>query len=106
MILNIGLMFFYFINFITDLRKNICNRLQGTAAQALHKRITRFGIQFNGGNTGAVLATVMLLFHQQVQLVKAVQYCSVLLLVITERFAETNESNAAFVFNFVAHDVE
>jgi len=48
----------------------------------------------------------MLLFHQQVKLIETVHYGAILLLVITERLAETNESKAAFVFNFVAHDVE
>ena len=52
----------------------------------------------------AILAAVVLLFHQQVQLIKAVQYCSILFLIITERLPETNEGKAAFVFYFVAHE--
>jgi hypothetical protein len=47
----------------------------------------------------------MLFFHQQVKFVKPVHYGAVLLLIITERLSETNESKAAFVFNIVAHDV-
>jgi len=47
----------------------------------------------------------VLFFHQQVQLVKAIQYGAVLLLIITEIFAKANEGNAAFVFDFVAHGV-
>jgi hypothetical protein len=47
----------------------------------------------------------VLLFHKQVQLVKAIHYSAILLLIITERLSKTNESKAAFVFNFVAHGV-
>ena len=71
----------------------------------MHERIARLGMKFNSSDPGAVLATVVLLFHQEVQLVKSVQHCSILLLIITEWLSETNESKAAFVFYFVAHDV-
>jgi hypothetical protein len=47
----------------------------------------------------------VLLFHKQVQLVKAIHYGAILLLIITKRLSKTNESKAAFVFYFVAHDV-
>jgi hypothetical protein len=46
----------------------------------------------------------MLLLHQQVEFVEAIQGGSEFLLVITERLAQTNEGKAAFVFDFVAHD--
>jgi len=46
----------------------------------------------------------VLLFHEQVQLVQTIQYGAILLLIIRERFTQTNESQATFVFDSITHD--
>ena len=59
----------------------------GIAADAMEEGVTGFDVQLYRGDTCAVLPPVMLLFHEQVQLVEAVQYGAVLLQVIGERLA-------------------
>ena len=69
MTLYIGMIFFEFINFFTNLLENIGNSLGRITTQPVHKGITRFHIELNRGNTGTILSAVMLLFHQQVQFI-------------------------------------
>jgi hypothetical protein len=53
--------------------KQICNGLWGVASDSMKKGITWFCIQFQRGDAGAILTTVVLLFHEQVKLVQPVQ---------------------------------
>ena len=53
--------------------------------------------------SGAVLPPVVLLFHEQKELVEAVQWGSVLFLIVFQGFQEPDYGNAAFVFDRVAH---
>src|SRR5258705_13475580 len=98
------MIFFQFIYFFFYLLKNICDGLRGITAHAIHKRITRFYIQFYSSNAGAVLPTVMLFFHQQVELIKAPQHCAIFLMVIRERLPQADECKAKFVFYRVTHE--
>jgi hypothetical protein len=97
------LLLFQFVYFVADLPEQVGNGLIGIAPYAVQERVTRFGVQFDAGNTGAILPAVVLLFHQQVQLIQSIQYGVMLLLVVTERLAEADESQAAFVFDWIAH---
>lgn len=56
------------------------------APDAMQKGMTWFQVQFDRGNARAVLSPVVLFFHQQIQLVQAVQDSAVLLEIIRERF--------------------
>src|SRR6187402_15647 len=98
------MIFFQFFYFLPYLLKDICDRLCSIAAHTIHKRVTRFHIQLYSGNTGAVLATVMLLFHQQVELVKPPHHCAIFLMVIRERLPQADECKATFVFYRVTHE--
>jgi hypothetical protein len=53
----------------------------------MEKGIPGFYIQLNSCNTGTVLSSVVLLFHKEVQLVKAIQHRAILFLVMREGFA-------------------
>jgi len=57
------------------------------ASNAMEEGVARFDIEFDGGYSRSVLAAVVLFFHQQVQLVQAVEDSTVLLEVIRERFS-------------------
>ncbi len=69
------------------LREDIGDRLVVAAADAVQEGVAGFDIQFDGGYPCAILAAVVLFFHQQVQLVQAVEHGTVLLEVIRERFS-------------------
>ena len=84
---DIGLVLFEVLDFSHDLREDVCDRLVVAAADAVQEGMAGFDVQFDGGYTGAILAAVVLFFHQQVQLVKAVEDSTVLLEVVRERFS-------------------
>ena len=76
---HVGLVLFQLGYFGTYFGKNVGNGLVGNAAHPVHKGVARFGIEFYRCKTGAILPTVVLFFHQQVQLVDAVHDGSVFL---------------------------
>jgi hypothetical protein len=84
---DIGLVLLQLFDFLHDLREDVCDRLMVAAPDAMQEWVARFDIEFDGGYTGSVLAAVVLFFHQQVQLVKAVEDGTVLLKVVRERFS-------------------
>src|SRR5690348_17315258 len=106
MLLYVILIFLQLLYFQTDLMKDISDRLLCIASYSVKKRITRFHIQFYCSHTRAILSSVMLFFHEQVQLVQTIHYRTILLKIIGERFSESNEGKPAFMFNFVAHVVK
>ena len=53
--------------------------------------------------SGGFLTTVVLLFHEQKELVEAVQRRSVLFLIVFQGLQEPDYGDAAFVFYRVAH---
>ena len=61
-----------------------------------------FNIQLYGRNTCSVLTTVMLFFHEQVELIQAIQCRTIFLEIKGERFAKSDECQSAFMFYFVA----
>ena len=69
------------------LRKYICDCLGCIASYSLHEWVARFYIKLHGCNSRAILATVMLLFHQQVELIKSPHDRTILLMVVRERFS-------------------
>ncbi len=65
-----------------------------------------FDVQLDCGYSCPVLAAVMLFFHEQVQLVQAVENGPILLKIIGERLAEPDECQTAFMFYVIAHGTE
>ena len=63
-----------------------------------HILFTRICFQFHTCQSGTFLPTVMLFFHQQVELIEPIHPCPVLLFVILQRFKQTNHGNATFMF--------
>ena len=55
-------------------------------------------MKFHNPDTGTFLSAVMLFLHQKIELVEGIGICSVFLLVICKRFAQTYHGNAAFMF--------
>ena len=98
-----GLVHFQLLHFLSYLSENICYGLVGAAADAVKKGMTRLYLQFNGGHTRAILPAVMLLFHEQVQLVKAIHDRTIFLKVKRERFSQPDKCKPAFMFDLVAH---
>ncbi len=76
---DVGLMLFPFGKVSVYPGKYVSNRLIGIASDAVQERVTGLNIQFDGRDAGSILATVMLLFHEQVELVQAVQHRSIFL---------------------------
>ena len=72
-------------------------------ADAVKKGVTGFDIELDGRDTCAILTPVMLLFHQEIQLVQAPENSAVLLQVIGERLTQSDECQSAFMFYLVAH---
>jgi hypothetical protein len=95
---------FQFFDFLSDLCEEVCNRLGGIAAEPMHEWIAGLRIQFDCGDAGTILPPVVLFFHEQVQLVKAVEYTAFLLHVVGEGFPEANECEAAFMLDGITHN--
>ena len=97
-------MSFQFFDLFSYLSKEICDRLGGDASEAVHERITGFRVEFDGGDPCAILSPVMLFFHQEVQLVQAVERTPLLLHVVGEWLPEADECEAAFMLDGITHN--
>ena len=75
------------ILFLAYFLENISNWLRLAASNARQKGIARFYIQLYRCYAGTILTAVVLLFHEQVQLVQAPHNGTVLLLIIRKGFA-------------------
>ena len=101
--LDTGMVFFQLFDLLPDLVKDISDRLGSIAAQTIHKRIAGFDIELYRCDPRPVLSTVMLFFHEEVQLIETPQHGTILLLVIREGFPQADECQSAFVFDWIAH---
>ena len=102
---NVRLVFFEVLNLFMNFGKNFRYRLVIIAADPVKKGVTGFNIKFYSGDARTVLTTVVLFFHQQIQLVQAVQCRTIFLEIKGERFAKPDECQPAFMFNVVAQFV-
>jgi hypothetical protein len=84
---DIRLILFKLFHFPHNFGEDVGNRLMITAPDAMEKGVTGLYIQFDRRYSSSVLPTVVLFFHQQVQLIQAVQDSAVLLEIIRERLA-------------------
>ncbi len=75
----------------------------GSAAVAIDEVGTRRWVQLDGRHARTVLAAVVLLLHQQVQLGETVKRATVALLVVCQWFPQADEGQTAFVLDRVAH---
>jgi hypothetical protein len=99
---DIRLVFLILLHFLIDRGEYLSDRLTIRAAYAVKKRISGFGIELYRSHSGAILPAIMLLFHQQVELVEAPHNRTMLLLVIREWFPQPDECQAAFMLYLVA----
>ena len=70
---------------------------------AEHILITRLRLELHGRHAGALLATVVLLLHHQIELVEAVHPCTILLLVVLQRFQQANHGHATILVYVILH---
>jgi hypothetical protein len=84
---DIGLVLFQLFYFPHYFGKDVCDGLVIATSDPVKERVSGFSVKLDSGYSGSVLAPVVLFFHQEVQLVKAVQNSAVLLQVIGERLS-------------------
>jgi hypothetical protein len=75
----IGLVLFQLLYFTHNFRKDVSDGLVVAASDPVEEGVSWFGIQFDCGYSGSILASVVLFFHQKVQLVETIQDSAVLL---------------------------
>jgi hypothetical protein len=75
----IGLILFQLLYLPHYFRKNVRDGLVIAAADPVKKRVPGFGVQFDCGYSGSILPSVVLFFHQEVQLIQTIQDSAVLL---------------------------
>ena len=74
------------------------SRAQGTFAE--HVFLAGIGGQLDTGQSGSLLSAVVLLLHQQIELVEPVHPRAILLLIIVERLEKAYHRHAAFMFQW------
>ena len=76
------------------------NFLNGTRAErpfAKNVFFARIGVEFHHSESRAFLAAVVLLLHEEIQLVDAVEIGSVFLFIVFERFEQAYKRHTALV---------
>jgi hypothetical protein len=63
-------------------------------------------VELSAANPDAIMATVVLLFHQQEQLLKAPKAGSITILIVFQRLPQADGGNATLVFQKIAHGKE
>src|SRR5258708_13214042 len=101
---DIGLVLLQLLHLSQDLGKNIRNGLIVTASDPIQEGVPRLRIQLYSSYSCPVLPPVVLLFHQQVELVQAIQNGPVLLQIIEKRLTKSIESPPPSIFISIPHD--
>ncbi len=70
---------------------------------AVHELVARRNVQLHGSNTRAVLAAVVLLLHEEIQLIEAPEGGAVFLVIVGKGLAQPDVGEAAFVADGVTH---
>jgi hypothetical protein len=73
------------------------------AALAKHVRLASGHIEFHARHARAILPAVVLLFHQEKKLCEAPERRTVFFLVVSQRFFQADQGDAAFVGDFIGH---
>lgn len=89
-----------------DVIENLLDRLGPNGTIAADIAVAWLHIELDIGYTCPILASVVLLLHEEIELVEAVKSGAVLLQVIIEGFPEPQEGDTAFVLDSVAHGME
>ena len=79
-------------------RENLVDGIFTLGTLAEHVLMTRFGVEFHTCDASTFLPTVVLLLHHQIELIKTIFPCAVLLFVVFERLQKAYHGNATFVF--------
>ena len=89
-----------------DLIEDVLGWVLLNGARARDVAISGLHVEFDIGNSGAVLAAVVLLFHQQMHFVEAPQGRSVFVEVVLQWFFEPQKGYATLVLNRITHGWE
>ena len=84
------------------LAENLCQRVGFDPAPPVDVGFSERHIELHTADPGAVLAAVVLLFHEQEELVHPPQAGAVAVVIVCERLAEADGGDAAFVIKVVA----
>ena len=84
-------------------RKDFCDGILAFGLFAEHILCAWPVGQTDRGDAGAFLTAVVLLLHHQIEFVETIGPCAVFLLVVVERFQQTNHRHTAFVFQLLNH---
>jgi hypothetical protein len=93
-----------FVDFGEDVAKHFLYGTGTDGAFSGNVPFPGFHVEFDIGNTGPVLSTVVLFLHQEVKLVQAVEGRSVFFYVVVKGFEEAQYNNTAFVLDVIAHN--
>ena len=100
---DIVLEFLEFAHLAVDPAEDVGDGLGGIATDPMQKGISGFHIQLDRRNAGSVLSAVMLLLHEQVELIDAPEGRAISLLIKRERFTQPDECKSALMFYFITH---
>ena len=70
-----------------------------------HIFFARISLQLHARQSGSFLSAVVLLLHQQVELIQPVHPCAVLLFVVFQRFQQAYHGDATFMFQFFHFEI-
>ena len=85
--LDTGMIFLQVIDLGSYLLEDVCNRLGSITPFTMHEGVTRFNIELEGSHACTILTAIVLLFHEEVELVEAPHDGPILLLIIRERLS-------------------
>ena len=80
--------------------ENLSDGSRSQRALTEHIFFSRIRLQFDTSQTGSFLSAVMLFFHQQIQLIQAIHPGAILLLIIFQRFEQTNHCDTALMLQW------
>src|SRR5690606_7848628 len=98
-------LFLSFLEFLANLIENGTNRHWINRAVSTYITGSWLRIYFNISYTCSILPSVVLLFHQKIQLVYCIQWSSVFFNIIRQGLSEPNHCYTAFVFYTVTHEL-
>ena len=86
--------------------EHILDRRPGVGAKPIDKPSSWLQVELNASHPGTILSTVMLFFHQQIELLNTILPAAILLLVKTQRLEQPYECYSTFMLNLVAHGLQ
>ena len=91
------------VDVVADAAEDLADGIAALGALAIDIFLAWSGVRVDAAHTGRLLTAVVLLLHQQVQQVQAIQIGSILVFVILQGLAQLDHCDAAFVFQLFGH---